>query len=86
VAVLVPSSPRRDNPLLYKEVSTDDSGRFSFRGVAPGEYKVFAWTAPPRGQAYRSEEFLADYDSRGISVSVTAGATSEVQVTVLPLQ
>jgi hypothetical protein len=83
--VLVPSAPRRDNALLYREARTDESGRFAIRGVAPGEYKVFAWPESPRGRAYLNERFLADYESRGTTVRVNAAMTSEVQATELPL-
>jgi hypothetical protein len=83
---LVPSAPRRQTMQLYKEVLTDASGQFNFRGVAPGEYKVFAWPAIPRAQAYKNEEFLSRYEFRAAPVTVSAGATATVQVTVSPLQ
>jgi hypothetical protein len=84
-AVLIPSSPRRGTMQLYKEVRTDASGQFRFRGVAPGEYKVFAWSVMPRGRAYMNEGFLAPYESRGVSVRVTAGATYTVDASVTPI-
>jgi protocatechuate 3,4-dioxygenase beta subunit len=83
---LVPSAPRRQTMQLYKEVLTDASGQFNFRGVAPGDYKVFAWPASPRGQGYKNEEFLSRYEFRGAPVTVSAGASATVQVTVTPLQ
>jgi protocatechuate 3,4-dioxygenase beta subunit len=84
--VLVPSAPRRQTTQLYKEVPTNASGQFTFRGVAPGEYKVFAWPAIPRGRAYTNEEFISRYEFRGANVTVRAGATATVQVPVTPLQ
>jgi protocatechuate 3,4-dioxygenase beta subunit len=86
---LVPSTPRRQATQLYKSVATDASGQFNFRGVAPGEYKIFAWPAIPyslRGQAYMNEEFLSRYEFRGVPVRVSAGATATVQLTTTPLQ
>jgi hypothetical protein len=83
--VLVPSAPHRDNPVLYKETQTDESGRFVIRGVMPGEYKLFSWPQSPRGRAYLSERFLADYESRGVSVRVNPGMASDVQVNLLQL-
>jgi hypothetical protein len=83
---LVPSTPRRQATQLYKQVLTDASGQFSFRGVAPGEYKVFAWPVMLRDTAHKNEEFLSRYEFRGVSVRVSAGATATVQVTTTPLQ
>jgi hypothetical protein len=83
---LVPSTPRRQTTHLYKQVLTDASGQFSFRGVASGEYKVFAWPVILRDTAYKNEEFLSRYEFRGASVRVAVGATATVQVTVTPLQ
>src|SRR5262249_46039772 len=42
-AVLVPPPDRRDNRGLFRTVTSDSSGRFTIRNVAPGEYKLFAW-------------------------------------------
>jgi hypothetical protein len=39
--VLVPS--QRDRVDLYRSTMTDPTGHFTFDGVAPGEYKMFAW-------------------------------------------
>jgi protocatechuate 3,4-dioxygenase beta subunit len=55
--VLVPSS--RNWP-LYKEMTTDQNGRFQFRTVPPGDYRLFAWTEMEPG-AYQNPEFLKGY-------------------------
>ncbi|HET9130634.1 MAG TPA: carboxypeptidase-like regulatory domain-containing protein, partial [Terriglobia bacterium] len=41
--VLVPESSRRQRGDLYKNASADDMGRYHLSGIAPGNYKVFAW-------------------------------------------
>jgi len=41
-AVLVPDR-NRDRAELFRAVTTDLAGRFSLGGVAPGDYKLFAW-------------------------------------------
>jgi len=71
--VVVPSQNHRSNPMLYKSTTSDPMGRFSLRGIAPGEYKVFAWTNPP-GTAYRNADFMKRYEGRGATVNVVAGA------------
>src|SRR4051812_19126342 len=42
--VLVPQEKeRRDQMSYYKNVTTDQHGRFTVKNLDPGEYKVFAW-------------------------------------------
>ena len=41
--VLVPPESRRQNLQLYKVALTDNSGNFTITGIAPGDYKLFAW-------------------------------------------
>ena len=47
--VLVPTDPRRKRSDLYKSETSNESGGVRFDGVAPGDYKVFAWKDVPRG-------------------------------------
>ena len=48
VVALVPDSHRFENRALFATAASDASGRFVFRGIAPGEYWLFAWeTTPP---------------------------------------
>jgi hypothetical protein len=82
---LVPARARRTNPQLYKRVETNANGQFTLRGVAPGEYSIFAWSALPPGQAEENSQFLAPFESRGTTVSVTAGGTTNVQLLAIPL-
>jgi hypothetical protein len=86
--VLVPDVPRRGNFLLYKRqdigsTPTDPSQfRFSFVGVAPGNYKVIAVDTLPRGSEMDPDVFTR-YESRAIAVSVTPGATRDIQVPLI---
>jgi len=42
-AVLIPDARQRTE--LYKTATTDQTGHFVMRGLAPGDYKLFAWDA-----------------------------------------
>src|SRR6185295_1413106 len=75
--VLIPAADRRWNSHLFLDASTDQTGRFSISGVAPGDYSVLAWERPV-GDAYKNAEFLKDYLARAVRVSVSKGASSEV--------
>ncbi|HLQ78416.1 MAG TPA: hypothetical protein VK210_13735, partial [Terriglobia bacterium] len=59
--VLIPDlhRERRD---LYKAVTSDATGRFAFRGISPGDYKIFAWEDMDP-YAYFDDDFLSQFDS-----------------------
>jgi hypothetical protein len=72
---LVPRETRRQNAQLYRAVSADASGNFTVNGVAPGEYKLFAWENVPN-TAWMNAEFMAPYESRGAAITVSANGSS----------
>ena len=59
--------------MFYKTATSDPMGRFSLRGIAPGEYRVYAWAVSP-GTAYRNADFMKKYEGRGVAVNVVVGA------------
>jgi hypothetical protein len=62
--VLVPDAPYRDAGVLYRmDISTHD-GTFELRGIAPGNYLLFAWS-DLQGAAYRNAEFLKNVETKG---------------------
>jgi protocatechuate 3,4-dioxygenase beta subunit len=78
---LIPEARRLDNRALYAVTNADASGRFSFRGVAPGDYQVFAWeTTPPN--AYQSVSFLKKYEGRSRAVRIAQGGAINLEVPV----
>jgi hypothetical protein len=77
--VLIPQASRRANALFYDRTTIDDRGRFVFQGVAPGEYKVFAFERLA-DTAERNPAFLARYETLGSSVTVNPGITTEIRV------
>jgi hypothetical protein len=81
--VLIPAQNHRSNLVLFKSVFTDQYGRFSIRGVAPGDYTVLAWEDVELG-AWLNSEFLKTYDSLGTRVSVVGTSSSAVNVRVIP--
>jgi hypothetical protein len=83
--VLVPQLSRRKNVMFYDRVVTDAKGEFRFEGIAPGEYKVFAFEELP-DTAEQNPEFIARYETLGQSVTVNSGATVETRVRVLRLR
>jgi hypothetical protein len=83
MVALIPAQNRRGNLLLYKSISADQDGRFSLRGVAPGEYTLLAW-AESEANATRNADFLKEFETRGILLTVREGLTSNANVRVIP--
>jgi protocatechuate 3,4-dioxygenase beta subunit len=82
--VLVPPEGRRQNRALFRVVNTDSNGNFTHSGVAPGEYKVFAWIAGMPGGSYYNSKFLSRYEDRGRPITVSPGATVNVDPMAIP--
>jgi hypothetical protein len=80
---LVPESDRRKEERLYKSTTTDQNGQVSLRGIAPGDYKLFAWEAIEEG-AYQDPEFLRPYEERGKPVHVDEGSRLNSQLELIP--
>jgi hypothetical protein len=80
--VLVPQFSRRANPLFYDRTGMDADGSFNFEGVAPGEYKVFAFEQL-QATAEQNPSFIARYETLGQSVTVNSGSSTEVRARLL---
>jgi hypothetical protein len=71
--VLVPHSDGSTRRLdLYKTAKTDRSGKFEIRGIAPGEYSVFAWQEVDPG-AWLDPKCLNAYRNYGASFRIGEG-------------
>ena len=79
---LVPAT-RRQNDALYYMSRSDSTGAFMIRGIAPGDYKMFAWDVMPPG-AYTNAAFLEKYEERAIAVTIAPGAKVTSKVTAIP--
>jgi hypothetical protein len=65
---------------LYKTATAGADGKYSFRGVRPGNYKVFG--GPPGGlpPGGLTPELLSNIEPRGASVTVKATASIRIDV------
>jgi hypothetical protein len=64
--------------------TSDALGRFSIRGVPPGDYKLFAWESIP-SFAYQNSAFIAKHEERGRTVHVGQGGTSSMELQIIPV-
>jgi hypothetical protein len=82
-AVLIPA--RGINRIdLYKTAGTDDNGRFTMRGITPGDYKIFAWEALEQN-AWFDSDLLRQFEQKGTFLHIAEGSKEIVEVKVIPL-
>lgn len=82
---LIPEQRRRNQTWLFKSATTDQFGRFTLRGIAPGEYKLFAWNDVEPG-AYQDPEFLRRYEEKGKLVHIDEASRVTTELKLIPVQ
>ena len=81
---LVPNAPKRENSIFYKRAISNSDGTFTIRGIAPGEYKLFAWENLPT-TADENPDFISSDEQRGVGLSIKQGvSTPNVTLSVIP--
>jgi hypothetical protein len=80
---LVPDFAYRNRDELYRNATTDASGKFRIQGIAAGEYRIFAWEEIADG-AWQDAEVLRDVESRGKTVRIKEGEQTAVEVVAIP--
>lgn len=80
---LLPTILQRQRLDLFKTTSSGNDGKFHIEGIAPGEYKVFAWEAIQQGDWY-DPDAMRDYESRGVTAQIEEGKSKTVEVTAIP--
>jgi protocatechuate 3,4-dioxygenase beta subunit len=81
-AVLVPDQARGRQD-LYKTAVTDQDGRFTFRGVTPGDYRIFAWE-DIEPFAYFDPAVVKQYEAAGKPVRVQESSSESAEVRLIP--
>jgi len=80
--VLVPDAKRRGQTYLYRNALTDAAGHVNFEGVAPGDYKLFAWEDIAT-DGWQDPEVIRVNDSRGVALHVNEDSRESVSVRVI---
>ena len=83
VVVAVPETRFRSRPERYHKAIADQSGRFTLRGLPPGDYTLFAWESVD-GEAYYNPEFLKSYEGQGKTLSLGEGERKSLQLRAIP--
>ena len=80
--VLIPDSKRYS---LYKEMTTDQRGGFSLKGITPGDYKVLAWEDIEPG-AYQDPEFLKQFEGEAKTISLKESDRQALTLKAIPAE
>ena len=83
VVVAVPAERFRSHPERYRKGVTDQSGRFTLRGLPPGDYTILAWESVD-GEAYYNPEFLKSFEGQGRLVHLEEGRRASVTLKAIP--
>ena len=79
--VLIPEA--QGNRLdLYRVTNTDEKGRFSIRGAAPGAYRLLAWDVLD-GNAYLDSKLVGRFLDNCMMVDVTESSTTDATLKVI---
>ncbi|HET9943948.1 MAG TPA: carboxypeptidase-like regulatory domain-containing protein, partial [Terriglobia bacterium] len=81
-AVLIPDARQRTD--LYKTATTDQTGHFVMRGLAPGDYKLFAWEAL-ENYGYFDPDVMRRAEALGKPVHVGESSKLVVEGKIIPL-
>jgi len=81
--VLVPDAPRRQRFDLYYVDGSDASGRAHFDGLAPGDYRIFAWEDVP-ADAWQDQDFLRRYEDRSLPIRIREGGRETIDLRLIP--
>jgi hypothetical protein len=81
--VAVPEEKYRKLPYRFGIGSTDQRGRFTIRGLAPGSYTLYAWQGLEDG-VWRDADFLKSQEANGMSVKVEESSDQKVELKLSP--
>ena len=82
---LIPDPARPEVESKLKSATARDDGRFFLTGVAPGEYRLYAFEQPqPRSLV--NLEFYTPLESKSVKLTVKEGERKQTDLTVLQLQ
>lgn len=78
--LLIPDLADPGPPELFRRQSAGGDGKFTFRGVPPGSYRLLAMESPELEDQINDPDFSRNVAGRGDSISVTESGKYTIQV------
>ena len=85
IVTLLPDPMKEERYDLYRTTTADQNGQFNLQGIAPGEYKLFAWDDVDPG-SYMDLEFLKPHESKARKITIKANSQQEVSLTQIVVE
>ena len=67
----------------FQQLGAGDDGKFNLQMMAPGDYRILAFSKPQLRLPYRDADAMKAYESKGQVVHLSAGQKTTVQVQVI---
>jgi protocatechuate 3,4-dioxygenase beta subunit len=83
--LLAPTGPYSTLIRFYYVATTDDSGKFELKDIAPGKYKIFALQKLEPAE-FRTPEAASQLDPLGVEIELAEGARLEVHPKLIPVE
>ena len=81
-AVLIPDR-LRNRTELFKTATSGANGRFTMRGISPGDYKLFAWE-DIEPFSYFDSDVLRLFEALGKTVRIQENSRETAEVKIIP--
>jgi len=83
LVALIPDVGRQSRSSLFKAVRTDDAGRYSIQGIAPGTYSLYAFEDIESG-AYLDPDFIKPLERSAETVTLRENGRETRQLRQIP--
>jgi hypothetical protein len=83
IIVAVPEARWRNRTDRYRKTVADQNGRFSLRGIHPGDYTLFAWESVD-GEAYYNPDFVKASEGQGSALRISEGDRKSLELEAIP--
>src|SRR5262249_40019797 len=81
--VLIPDVNRRSAPSMFRTTTSGEDGRYTLRGIPPGDYKLFAWQRI-EPNAYMNPNYLVGFEPLGTPLTIQPNSAGNVSVRLIP--
>ena len=83
--IVAPDPARPDQAHLYRVATSDDKGEFNVSGIAPGNYRVYAWeNLDTRAGMQFDEELTRLHESESVKVALDKKEVQQVKLRPIP--